>query len=96
MPNSSESVQRYEAQIEDYYSYKQEFTTKDAGQSVHFKLPIFADRELIAIFAAELQFDNESISTEFEDNEDLVQQLKQILKTIQSETSNVLSQSVHV
>jgi len=41
MPNSPESVQRYEAQIEDYYSYKQEFTSKHGGQQVHFKLPIF-------------------------------------------------------
>jgi len=39
---------------------------------VHFKMPIFAERELIAIFSAELQFENESISTEYEDNEDLI------------------------
>jgi hypothetical protein len=50
--DESNAVQRYESSIKDFYNYKQEFQSKNG--IIYFKLPIFAERTLVALFCAEI------------------------------------------
>jgi hypothetical protein len=65
-----DAVQRYETSIRDFYSYKQEFTVKNGGSQVYFKLPIFCERELIAVFCAELSLMDST--TDYTEHQEMV------------------------